>query len=313
MHFLLNKDKGGVSASVQEYLNSVREDKVIIYTDGSRDPVSRRAGFGVYVEQYELKFSIRISNESSVFTAELMAILWALWWVEEAKVREVVICSDSAAGLEALRGVKSKARPDILNDILSVMLRIGEGSDITFCWVPGHVGIRGNEQVDLLAKKSLGKEVEVHLPLGRVELRGKIKEGVIKEWQVGWEREERGRHCFSIQPQVRRKCYCNTPSRRDSVKLCRLRLGHCGLNHTLYVVGKHETGLCQCGRPETVKHVFLECNQYNTERCRLFIQLTELGVQLFSIHSLFGHSENHQLIARAVLQFLHDTKLYGKI
>ena len=313
MHFLLNRDKAGVSSSVQEYLNSVREDKVIIYTDGSRDPDSRRAGFGVYVEQYELEFSVRISNESSVFTAELMAILWALWWVEEAKVREVIICSDSAAGLEAIRGGKSKARPDILNDILSVVFRIREGSDITFCWVPGHVGIRGNEQVDLLAKQSLHKEVEVYLPLGRGELREKIKEGVIREWQEGWEKEERGRFFFSIQPQVRRKCCCNIPSRRDSVKLCRLRLGHCGLNYTLCILGKHETGLCKCGRPETVKHVFLECAQYNMERSRLYGQLTKLGVQVFSFYSLFGHSENHQQIARAVLQFLHDTKLYGRI
>lgn len=52
------------------------------------------------MEQLDLKFSVRISDESSVFTSELMAILWALRWVEETKAREV-ICSDSAAALEA--------------------------------------------------------------------------------------------------------------------------------------------------------------------------------------------------------------------
>jgi len=68
---------------------------VIVFTDGSRDPVSGRAGFGVYVEQLGLEIGQRISNESPVLTAELMTILWALWWIEEVKPREVIICFDS--------------------------------------------------------------------------------------------------------------------------------------------------------------------------------------------------------------------------
>jgi len=62
----------------------------LFFTDGSRDPVSGRAGFGVYVEQLGLEIGQRISNESPVLTAELMTILWALWWIEEVKPREVI-------------------------------------------------------------------------------------------------------------------------------------------------------------------------------------------------------------------------------
>ena len=313
MNFLQKKDKREMAAHIQLYLNSIREHKLLIFTDGSREPDSKRAGFGVYVEQLDIKFSVRISDESSVFTAELMAILWALRWVEETKAREAVICSDSAAALEALRGGESQARSDIVNEILRIIIRAREASGISFLWVPGHAGIQGNERVDKLAKESLNRSVEVHLPLGRVELRGLIREGLIKEWQVGWDKESKGRHYFSIQSLVNRKCHCSFPSRRDSVKLCRLRLGHCGLNQSLFIIGKHDTGLCRCGRPETVKHVFLECSRYNAERQRLFIQMAELGVQVFSMSSLFGHCVNHQVISRAVLQFLHETGLYGKI
>lgn len=32
------------------------------------------------------------------------------------------------------------------------------------------------------------------------------------------------------------------------------------------IIGKHPTGLCECGRPETVQHVFLERNKHNRER-----------------------------------------------
>ena len=142
------EDKREVRGRVEEYLSVARGHKVIIYTDGSRDPVRRRAGFGVYIEQLELKYSIRITDESSVFTTELMAILWALRWVERERPNQVIICSDSAAALEALQGGKSKARPDIVMEILSVMCRI-EDCEVTLCWVPGHTGVEGNEKVDL--------------------------------------------------------------------------------------------------------------------------------------------------------------------
>jgi len=275
--FLQEKDKWKVAPKIGEYLNSIRQSTMIIFTDGSRDPVSGRAGFGVYVEQLGLEISIsrRISNGSSVLTAELMAILWALWWIEEVKPREVIICSDSVGALDNLKVGKSKSRPDIVNDILNVVfstrficnisfcLNVVFSTrficNISFCWVPGHAGVSGNERVDNIAKESLGREVDVHLLLGRVELREKIKESLIKEWQRGWEKEIRGRHYFSIQPEVRKRCSCNFLSRRDSVKMCRLRLGHCGLNYSLHIVGKHVSGLCECGSLETVGHVFLEC------------------------------------------------------
>ena len=70
------------------------------------------------------------------------------------------------------------------------------------------------------------------------------------------------------------------------------------------------SGLCECGSSETLKHVFLECRTYRTERHALFDRLLGLGVQAFS---LFGHCENHKLISEVSLQFLFNTGLYVKI
>ena len=58
------------------------------------------------------------------------------------------------------------------------------------------------------------------------------------------------------------------------------------------------SGLCECGSSETVKHIFLECRKYRTERRILFDRL--LGVEAFSVFSLFGHCENHKLISKAI-------------
>ena len=73
------------------------------------------------------------------------------------------------------------------------------------------------------------------------------------------------------------------------------------------------SGLCDCGSSETGKHIFLECRKYRTERHALFGRLLGLGVQAFSFFSLFGHSENHKLITRAVLQILHSSGVYVAI
>ena len=62
--FLQEKDKKLVTPKIAEHLNSFREITFIIFTDGSRDPGSGRAGFGMYVEQLGVKIGRRISDGS---------------------------------------------------------------------------------------------------------------------------------------------------------------------------------------------------------------------------------------------------------
>ena len=58
---------------------------------------------------------------------------------------------------------------------------------------------------------------------------------------------------------------------------------------------------------------YIECRKYWTERDLLFDRQLGLEVEAFSVCSLFGHYENHKLISKAILQFLHNTGLYVKI
>ncbi len=52
---------------------------------------------------------------------------------------------------------------------------------------------------------------------------------------------------------------------------------------------------------ETVGQIFLECRKYNVERKECFDKLAGLGVEGFSVTTLFGHSDKHKLISEAVL------------
>ena len=51
---------------------------------------------------------------------------------------------------------------------------------VQFAWVPAHVGLEGNEDVDILAKRSLkAVEVEIDVCLGKSEAKAIIKTTVI--------------------------------------------------------------------------------------------------------------------------------------
>lgn len=60
-----------------------------IFIDGSRDPESERAGFGVYEAKLDLKIGKHVTNTSSVFVTELLAILCAMQWIGETRQNRV--------------------------------------------------------------------------------------------------------------------------------------------------------------------------------------------------------------------------------
>lgn len=67
--------------------------------------------------------------------------------------------------------------------------------------------------VDSTAKLTLMTgEIDVQISLERVELRGKIPDGINREL----EKESKGRHYFSSQPKVKKISYCSE-HQRDSI------------------------------------------------------------------------------------------------
>ncbi len=66
------------------------------------------------------------------------------------------------------------------------MFRLQEtGIVLRFLWVHAHVGEQGNKIVDKLGKQAMKHmKVEVHIPLSKVEIKGRIKEHMNKKWQA---------------------------------------------------------------------------------------------------------------------------------
>ena len=93
--------------------------------------------------------------------------------------------------------------------------------------------------------------------------------------------------------------------------ISRLRIGHTGLNSTLALMGKHESGVCnECNILETVEHVLFNCGKYDGQRDSLFNSFKNRPV---SVVDLLGKGLSDNQIYRAVLTFLEVTGLCYRI
>ena len=286
----------------------------LVYTDGSRDPGTGVTGFGVTAPGWGASVSRRTSDGLGVYTVEMVAVLVALRWVEHARVGKVVVCCDSSSVLASLRSFQSSSRQGLLYEVLMSLTRcVGQGSVVRFLWVPAHVGVEGNEEADALAKGALGRGgVDMRVRLSKEEAKGVVRERANQLWQARWDGEAKGRHLYQVQQSVRGRAV-SWGSRREETVWMRLRLGHCALNGTLKLVGRHLSGLCEgCGvEVESVEHVLLECRAYEEQRRVMGSRLRGMGVQGMGLKDVL--CDGGRAKALVVEEFLRGAGVYDRV
>jgi hypothetical protein len=80
---------------------------LIRYTDGSR--MKEGTGAGVYGQSVERRLSFSVGRYTTVFQAEIYAILACVYEIQSLNRPEkyIIICSDSQAALKALQAVRT--------------------------------------------------------------------------------------------------------------------------------------------------------------------------------------------------------------
>lgn len=295
---------------VQNYFASNYSDSTIIFTDGSKDPETGRAGAAVYIPVSNTHIKKRVTDHVSVYTTELWALVLALKWIEGKEIHNSVIASDSFSALSSIRSGRSSFRMDIINEIFLILYKIQiKGIATSFIWVPAHVGVEGNEQVDILAKQTLRiMNIDIEVPLSKAEVKTFIHKYAQTTWQEHWDLSDTGRHLYQIQRYVGDGRKVGFKRREENV-ISRMRIGHTGLNHTLSRIGKHPTGKCiHCSQPETVEHVLLICGKYSVQRGVFFQTLKRAGFSDLSMSGLLGKTSGN--IYCEIIKFLRETDTF---
>ena len=244
-------------------IQSKYEGQEFIYTDGSKN--DERVGFGVLAQHS--KYKERLPNVCSVFTAELMAIKYALKYISESSATEFVICSDSLSSLQSIENMNIE-NPVILDIVTQHHWLCQSGKSVIFVWVPGHMEISGNEKVDKLAKKALDLEVTVsQIPYS--DFKPVANEFLWSSWQSHWS-EQVCNKLFKIKPCLGIDRTMYPMSRREQIVLTRARIGHAYLTQG-YLLRQEDPPVCvSCAQPLSVEHILIQCVDLADVRQRFY-------------------------------------------
>jgi ribonuclease HI len=258
-----------------------------VFTDGSRS----EAGVAAAVVFPDESFSHTLPSSASIFTAELIAILIALYRMAQVPDMSFVIYSDSMSALQALKATYP-TNPLVLAVQQFLFILHSRMKTVVFCWVPSHVGIGGNERADKLAVAACSRPMSCGrlLPptillqhqLPYWDYFPEVDRLFATQWQSEWEVAADGAALRSIKPHLARWPSSSQRCRLFEVILARLRIGHTRLTHG-YLMCRDTWGnppWCQtCDVQISIEHVLLDCTDYDVMRSRAFPGLSRIPRQ----------------------------------
>ena len=298
--------KDSTHAEIQAAFNETYHDYsdfMFFYTDGSKDDVSTACAF-VFGEAY---FSDRLPENTSVFNAELFAILRAIQFIRSRRVPKAVICSDSKSALQSLQ---RNGNFRTIQQLIRQLLHCADVNhqEIRFMWTPSHVGICGNEKADRRAKQALRREEITDFPLDHRDFLPQLHRAVVMFFQRTW---YRSRYTFlkHIKPDVGEWSTSHRKSRREEVAMARLRIGHTRLTHSSLLQGDQRLMCPTCNTALTVMHVLIECREYAQERRTLRNHCNTSGIP-FDLPHLLG---DEPTLTKLLCVYLRETQLIDNI
>jgi len=202
--------------------------------------------------------AIRLPRATSIFNAELHAILLALNVVRKSK-ENTISCWQTH--IQVWLRLKGHVDPGITSKCLKTYKTLtNSGKTAILCCIPGYVGIPGNEREDWVAKATLSLPISP-VKLSAMDIFPSAKLLMHKEWQEIWNCCD-GNKLHAINPTVGATKQYDSFSRRDAAKLNRLQIGHTHATQA-HLPDDDETFCATCYTSLTVNHILIEYPQFN--------------------------------------------------
>jgi ribonuclease HI len=257
-------DKGSTAPIIyKQIFNSHREslkDYTPIFTDGSKSGDFVGCAYVIDDHCFSYKLHTAISNIS----AEILAIIKALELLISYEAGKFIFYVDSLSVLQSLSCPNDHSNP-LIFDVLSHLDKLkSKGFIVLFCWVPSHVGIRGNEMADTAAKSSVDP---CNIALPYCDVKKYIEKLAYQKWQSHWDSFILNK-LHTVKPVIQSWPYSSL--RRNDVILTRLRIGHTRFTHRHLILGETAPNCTHCYVPMTVRHILIECPLFSTSRLHHF-------------------------------------------
>ena len=225
-----------------------------VFTDGSK--IKNMVGSAFVLPQLDIKKAYTLKQNHSIFTAELWAIYMCLDFLNAmpSPPLKVAIFSDSKAAVLAVKN-NTRAQKNMLHDIYHIHNQLHlKGTEVTFVWIPSHMGIKGNDMADTAAKEAaLGKAgTPINLGLCPLEAQNVIKHTMKSAWRksVCEKRNTYSNSRLQLLYKAKGCLFRQLPPSRRKVILRIL---------TDASTSKFNPVSCQCGQYVNIEHVFSDC------------------------------------------------------
>ncbi|XP_066596498.1 uncharacterized protein [Prorops nasuta] len=281
-----------------EHLHSRDKTGVSFFTDASKfqsnsdSLLSSGRAVGCASLSPELNISLKwsINQEASIFTGQAIALLRALELLTEINFSAAYIYSDSISVLQAIANPyrHSKINPYVLK-IKKILNGILKNKIILLYWIPSHVGIKGNDKVDKLAKEACVKTPSSNITLPYTdffELFGR-KAVINFKNSLFQEGTYKGTIYFDrYYRNCRQPWFKRLSQPRDFITwVNRARSNHYHLRSSLARVKIIKNAACDCGNTvQDLNHILWNCPLLEEVRSQIVARLRKLNY--FSPYSI---------------------------
>lgn len=248
-------------------INQQNQNRPAIYTDGSI--INNTAGIGIYIKtkNSHIYQDYKIKNYASITTAELIAIHKALKTAEEMNLIQPIIYTDSLTSCNTIRTAQKQTQiEEIIYNTIKTAIKI----KAEIIWIPSHVGIRGNEIADELAKKGTITENYIDNKYRYSDVIKKFQnemENKTKDWYKST-LNQKGKKFAEFQKEFKFDLwYKHTNLTAQEVKIAnKIIAGHDLSEFWLHKMKIVENGNCdKCNEANTGWHKIFVCPNFNRQ------------------------------------------------
>ena len=307
-------------------LQQNHSENIIIYSDGSKSDCN--AGAAAYISysiENQQLYYWHLNKTTEVFDIELFAMLKSLQQARSLinssnTVKNVWIFSDSQAAIQRICKKSSSSGQEISYKLqCEAESLLSKNIQLHICWVPGHVGIYGNEQADTAAKIAATTEFRQYssyitdcsseIDISLIYLKSMIKKSLLQSWYNCYKSAKKG-VCYqnlAIKPAWKPLNLKLKASRIVWSSYIQLKLGHGYFKSYLKRLPDYNSDKCDCNdnNIQSPAHLLLSCSKYQAEYSKI---KEKLSVSDLSLKLLLNTREGIQ----TVFEFLKETKIASR-